>query len=109
MDRALKKLFTLVDQLEQRFSRLDALEERLAALDTNGTLAEIKNEMSTMRDAMAVVAANSRLVVHTVEPHGDTIAQLEKTLTRLNLRCPLMKPDTGEFNEISERLTLKDG
>lgn len=101
MDKALKKLFAKLDEFGERLSRLEALEARLAALDTNGKLEAIEKQM-------AVVAANSQVVVNTVESHGDTIGRLEKTLTRLDIRCPLMKPDTGEFPEIVERTKLKD-
>jgi len=100
MDKATKKLFAIVAALEQKLDRLDDLERRLSDLD-DGKLAEIKKEM-------AVVAANSQVVVNTVRSHGDTIGRLEKTLTRLDLRCPLLKPDTGEFPNISERVKLKD-
>jgi hypothetical protein len=100
MDKAIKKLFAIVDQLDDKLARLDELEKRLNALD-NGKLEEIRKEMMT-------VAANSQVVVNTVESHGDVIAKLEKRLTRLDLRCPLMKPDTDEFESVSERLKLKD-
>jgi ABC-type phosphate transport system auxiliary subunit len=100
MDAATKKLFALVAALQEKLDRLDDLEKRLSDID-NGKLAEIKK-------AMERVETNSRIVVSTVESHGDTIGRLEKTLTRLNLRCPLLKPDTGEFPNISERVKLKD-
>lgn len=87
--------------LKKVFAKLDELSERLDGLDTNGKLEEIQKQMST-------VAANSQVVVNTVESHGDVIAKLEKRLTRLDLRCPLMKPDTDEFESVSERLKLKD-
>lgn len=108
MDKALKKLFAKLDELGTRIQSLEALEKRLAALDTNGQLDSIKEQMGSIKEQMVIVAANSQVVVNTVESHGDTIGKLEKTLTRLDLRCPLMKPDTGEFPEISERLRLKD-
>ncbi len=92
MDVATKKLFSLIDSLDQRLERLDAIEQRLNDLDTNGQLDSIQKQME-------LVAANSQVVVSTVQSHGDTIQRLEQTLTRLNLRCPLMKPDTSEFKE----------
>lgn len=101
MDAATKKLFAVVDRLEERLKKLDELEQRLAALDTNGKFEEIKK-------AMVRVEANSRVVVSTVEGHGDLIVRMEKVLTRLNLRCPLLKPDTSEFPKIIEREKMKD-
>lgn len=101
MDAALKKLFAKLDEFGERLKSLEELEERLTALDTNGKLGEIKR-------TMAEVAANSQIVVNTVESHGDTIGKLEKTLTRLDLRCPLMKPDTSELPAVTERTKLKD-
>jgi hypothetical protein len=95
MDAAVKKLFALADALEKKLERLDALEQRLNALDTNGKLGEIERQTTT-------VAANSQVVVNTVQAHGDTIQRLERTLTRLDLRCPLMKPDTSEFAKVGE-------
>ena len=93
MDKAVKKLFALADQLEKKLERLNDLEQRLTALDTNGKLDAIERQM-------AKVAANSQVVVNTVESHGDVIAKLEKRLTRLDLRCPLMKPETSEFEKV---------
>ena len=101
MDAALKKLFALADQLEKKLTRLDELEQRLTALDTNGKLDEIERQMQK-------VAANSQVVVNTVESHGETIAKLEKTLPRLGLRCPLMKPGTDDLPTVTERTRLKD-
>ena len=101
MDAALKKLFAKLDEFGERLKSLEALEERLTALDTNGQLDEIKK-------TMVRVEANSQVVVNTVEAHGDTIGRLEKTLQRLDLRCPLMKPETDEFPQVTERTKLKD-
>lgn len=98
---AIKKLFVLADEMEKKLKRLDSLEQRLNALDNNGKLDEIKKEMAT-------VAANSRAVVHQVEANGTMIANMEKTITRLNVRCPLMKPDTDEYPSVLERMKLKD-
>jgi cystathionine beta-lyase/cystathionine gamma-synthase len=95
MDAALKKLFALTDRLEAKLSRLDELEKRLTALDTNGKLDAIENQMKK-------VASNSQVVVTTVQSHGETIARLEKTLTRLNIRCPLLKPKTEELPSVGE-------
>lgn len=100
-DSAIKKLFVLADEMEKKLKRLDALEQRLNALDNNGKLDEIKTEM-------AKVAANSRMVVNQVEANGTMIASMEKTISRLNVRCPLMKPDTDEYPSVLERLKLKD-
>lgn len=101
MDKALKKLFAQLDEFGKRLERLEELEARLSKLDTNGTLSEIQKEMKK-------VAANSRAVVHQVEANGTMIANMEKTVSRLNVRCPMMKADTDEFESISERLKLKD-
>jgi hypothetical protein len=95
MDKAVKKLFAVVNELEKKLSRLDELEQRLGALDTNGRLDDLKKEM-------AQVAANSRMVVTQVEANGNMIANMEKTVLRLNIRCPLMKPDTSEFPKVLE-------
>ena len=101
MDKAIKKLFAVLMNLEKKLERLDALEQRLTSLDTNGKLDEIERQMIT-------VAANSQVVVNTVESHGGALSRLEKTLTRLNLRCPLMKPKTDELPALTERVRLKD-
>lgn len=93
MDKALKKLFAQLDEFGKRLERLEQLEERLTKLDTNGHLDEIRLEM-------AKVAANSQVVVNTVQSHGDTIQKLERTLTRLDIRCPLLKPETSEFEKV---------
>jgi hypothetical protein len=93
MDKAIKKLFAIVDQLDDKLARLDELEARLNALDNNGKLEEIKKQM-------AQVAANSRVVVHEVERHGTILDGVETTLRRVQLRCPLMKPDTSEFEKV---------
>jgi len=108
MDAATKKLFALVTSLEQKINRLDELEARLAALDTNGKLESVQRQMGEIKSSMAKVAADGQVVVSTVISHGDTIARLEKTLTRLDLRCPLMKPGTDEFPKVVERVKLKD-
>lgn len=91
MEKSLKKIF----------AELDAIKKRLDALDQNGQLEEIKRQI-------AKVAANSQVVVNTVQTHGDVIQRLERTLTRLDIRCPLMKPDTDEFQQVLERKELKD-
>lgn len=100
MDKATKKLFAVVDELEKRLAKLDEIEQRLAKLDTNGRLEDIRKEM-------AQVAANSRMVVTQVEANGNMIANMEKTITRLNVRCPLMRPDTNEFPKVLEELKCK--
>lgn len=104
MDEATRKLFAIVSKLERKLSKLDELEKRLTALDTNGKFEEIKR-------VMAQVEANSRVGVNTVESHGSMIMRMEKLLTRLELRCPELKPTTGEFQKVSEateRKKLKD-
>lgn len=93
MDEATKKLFAIVGRLEKKLEKLDELEKRLAALDTNGKFEEIKKQMTA-------VAVNSRLVVTQVEAHGDVLARMEKTSMRLSLRCPLLKPETSEFEKV---------
>lgn len=92
-DTATKKLFAAIDKLEKKLTRLDELEARLAKLDSNGTLDEIKADMKK-------VAANSQLVVIQVEEHGCLLAMFEKSLTRLNLCCPLIQSaETNEFEK----------
>jgi hypothetical protein len=111
MDAATKKLFAVVNSLEQKLTRLDDLEKKLTALDTNGRLDYVREEMEKIRKEMVKVAANSRIVVTTVESQGTTIENLEKVIRRINIRCPLLKPTTDEFQSItavSEREKLKD-
>lgn len=108
MDAATKKLFAVVNELEKKLTRLDELEQRLTALDTNGRLDGVREEMEQIKKSMASVAADSRVVVSTVESHGSTIQKLENTLTRLNLRCPLLKPSTEELPKVVEREALKN-
>jgi len=96
MDNATKLLFARLDEINKQLARLDVLEQKISELDPNGKLDEIKYEMR-------VVAANSQVVINTVEGHGENIRRLEKTLTRLDLRCPLMKPSTDEFPSVIER------
>jgi hypothetical protein len=83
MDAALKKIF----------AKLDELGKRIDGLDTNGALDEIRKEMKT-------VAANSQVVVNVVEAHGDTLGRMEKTVERLHMSCPLLKPSTAELEAV---------
>lgn len=57
---------------------------------------KLVEKLEEIREEMAKVAANSRLVVSQVEQHGTVIASLEKKLTRLNLRCPLIKDSPSD-------------
>lgn len=66
-------------------------------------LRKIFVELGAIEKRMAEVAANSQVVVATVQSHGDVIQRLERTLTRLNLRCPLLKPDTDELPKVVEQ------
>jgi len=99
MDKATKLLFARLDDIQKQLKRLDVLEQKINKLDTNGTLDEIRKEMQK-------VAANSDIVVNTVESHGGIIQIMENALTRLNLRCPLMKAATGEVRAVTERIEL---
>lgn len=90
MDAATKKLFAAVDGLTKK---LEELNTRLDALDTNGALDEIRKEMK-------VVSANSQVVVNVVEAHGSVLEQMEKTVRRLRMRCPLLKPGTEEIEPV---------
>jgi hypothetical protein len=87
---------SLEDRIDELFSELAAVKEQLEELN-NGKFEDI-------RKAMAQVAAESRVVVNTVQTHGDLIVRLERILTRLDLRCPLMKPDTSEFENVGKRV-----
>jgi hypothetical protein len=93
-ESALRKLFAKLDVLDDVVARLESLERRLAELDTNGKLGEIERQMKT-------VAANSQVVISTVESHGTVLEKLSNRLRRLDLRCPLLKPPTEELKKVS--------
>ena len=92
-DAATRKLFAQLGELLQRMERLESLEKRLARFDTNGKLDAIEKQVK-------MVASNSEIVVNTVIRHSNFIAKLEKDLTRLELRCPLLKRDTAEVEKV---------
>lgn len=76
--------------LRKIFAKLDELSSRVDKLDTNGKL-------DRLSEAMAVVSANSRLVVDTVQAHGRAIAYMQKNNEKIKLKCPLIKKDTEEM------------
>jgi hypothetical protein len=83
---------SLESQIKKLFSEIQALNKKLGEMD-NGKFDE-------MRRQMARVSADSQVVVSTVKSHGDVLEKLGKRLTRLDLRCPLMRPDTSEFEKV---------
>lgn len=78
---SLEQLSCCVKALESQLAKLD---ERLSEIDTNGKLDEIRKEM-------AVIAANSCVVINTVQAHGAILERTERMLMLLDLRCPLLK------------------
>jgi hypothetical protein len=81
----------LEGQIKKLFAELAKINRRLDGIDASG---------EETKKAMKSVAADSRVVVSTVQAHGGVIEKLERSLTRLDLRCPLMKPDTSEFLKV---------
>ncbi len=82
-------------EVKKVFAKLEEIEGRLNALDSNGELQEIK-------DVLNRVAADWKGVKSVVENQGNVTARMERVLTRLELRCPLMKPATDEFAKVVE-------
>jgi hypothetical protein len=83
------------DRIDELSSELAAIKEQLEQL-SNG-------KFEAIRKSMAIVAAESRVVVNVITAHGNVIERFERTLTRLDLRCPLMKPDTSEFESVGNK------
>ena len=82
-------------EVKKLFSKLEEIEKRLDDLDSNGELLEIKRVLNT-------VAADWQGVKSVVENQGNVAARMERVLSRLELRCPLMKPATDEFKKVGE-------
>lgn len=83
-------------QIAKLFARLDEITSDLA------TLAGVVTELIELKDVMLKVAANSNLVYNEYQRHGSDIADLRTKLTKLNLRCPLLKTD--EYEAVKARL-----
>lgn len=77
-------------QIAKLFARLDDLTRDLEKL--TGVVAGLLE----LKDVMHTVATNSNLVYNEYQRHGGEIDDLRNRLTKLNLRCPLMKTDEYE-------------
>jgi len=93
---------SLEDRIDELSSELADVKMQLT--DVQEQLKRLNNgKFDAVRRDMANVAADSRVVVNVMEAHGSVIERFERTLTRLEMRCPLMKPDTSEFESVGSK------
>jgi hypothetical protein len=59
-------------------------------------------EIAEMKKVVNKASANSVLVLECYHQHGTAIENLQQKIERLNLNCPLMKMETGEFVKVRE-------
>lgn len=57
-------------------------------------------QIEAMQAAVHSAVSNSELVLNGYQEHGTRIEQISRRMERINVRCPLMKPDTNEFEKV---------
>jgi hypothetical protein len=87
--------------VKKLFVEIQKINKRLDELPSNG-------DVEKLTEAAKKLVANTAGFENVVIDHGATLGRMLRVIERLERRCPLMKPETDEFESVSAKLKVCD-